>query len=156
MTRGTTAERGVASASARHHSNPSASQATKKKQPLAGRGGIGVPAVEDRGKQCPSWLASRQRRRWLQRGFSGQCLDAQRRRSARRLGASHRVSPARRRAEDTQQQQWARRLSRSSGKGSGLRSQADGTTTRTRTRSSTRCISTSGCSCYASPSLSTW
>lgn len=46
-------------------------------------------------EQCPSWLA-RSRRRWLQSGFSGQCLGAPRR-SAPRHTTSHRVGPARRR-----------------------------------------------------------
>lgn len=64
--------------------------ATKKKA-LAGRGGIGASSVED-WKQCPSWLASRQQRRWLQRGFSGQCLETLHRLSCPTT-SSQRVAP---------------------------------------------------------------
>lgn len=51
---------------------------------------------------------------------------------------------------------WGRRLYRSWGRGSGLQSQADGTTTPIKIHSSTLYISTSGCFCYASPSRFTW
>lgn len=131
--------------------------ATKKKF-LAGRGGIGVSSVED-WKQCPSWLASSR-----EDGCRGDSRASVWKHSTvchvqRRLaGVSPRLS---RRSVPLgfvggDKTTWGRRLYRSWGRGSGLQSQADGTTTPIKTHSSTLYTSTSGCFCYVSPSRFTW
>lgn len=131
--------------------------ATKKKF-LAGRGGIGVSSVED-WKQCPSWLASSG-----EDGCRGDSQASVRQHSAvcharRRLAG---VSPRLFRRTvpfgfvGGDKTTWGRRLYRSWGRGSGLQSQADGTTTPIKIHSSTLYISTSGCFCYVSPSHFTW
>jgi hypothetical protein len=132
--------------------------ATKKKR-RAGCGGIGGFSVEDP-SESPSWL----QRRWLQRGLSGRRLET--RALLVMPSADHRLpdvsvpsfvdSPPLSWDWTGCVQTWGLKLYRSSGRGCGLRSQADGTTTPIRIRSWTRCICTSGCSCCVSPSRCTW
>ena len=114
-------------------------------------------------RESPSWL---QRRRWLQRGLSGRRLET--RAPLVMPSADHRLPGASapflrwfslRSVEIGRGvcvKTWGLKLYRSSGRGCGLRSQADGTTTPIRIRSWTRCICTSGCSCCVSPSRCTW
>lgn len=144
-------------------------EATKKKLVLAGRGGIGgllcgglrtAPLLAG----CLHGSSRIRRRRWLQRGFSGQCLETERRLSCSAHSSCCVTVPLRpvvataaaRFGNGIKKTPWGPRLCKSSGRGSGLQSQADGITTPTRTRSSTLYICISGSSCYVSPSLSTW